>query len=374
MSKLFRADAVAHSTRRLAGDVMLATPLPARLVGFVLAGIVLAATVFAGVANYARKANVTGWLVPDQGLIRATAPAAGLMQAVLVSEGEVVERGQRLAEVALATETAAGNAGEVQARALRQEAVALKARGAATIAKLEAEAELTRTRLDNLRRELKEIEAQAALQQHRVQLAESQVAIIEPLAAKGMVSLRELEQRRSAALASQQELAALRRQIVRIERELAEGAGRLAAIPIELDGARADALSADATLQQRTSEAEARSAIVVVAPIGGRIAALPVAAGQPVTAGGTLAIVTPVDGKLEAELLAPSRAIGFIRPGQEVRLQLQAFPYQRFGTVAGTVRSVSSTVLGPTEIAIPGLTIQEPVFRVRVALVREVIE
>src|SRR5262249_34549470 len=185
-----------------------------------------------------------------------------LIQAVLVSEGEVVERGQRLAEVTLATETAAGNAGEVQARALRQEAVALKARGAATIAKLEAEAEQTRTRLGNLRRELNEIETQAALQQRRAHLAESQADVAEPLAAKGVLAQGGLAQRRSAALASQLELAALRRQIVTIERELAEGAGRLSAIPIELEGARADALSADATLQQRTSEAEARSAIV----------------------------------------------------------------------------------------------------------------
>ena len=32
---------------------------------------------------------------------------------------------------------------------------------------------------------------------------------------------------------------------------------------------------------------------------------------------------------------------------------------------------MSTTVLGPTEISIPGLEIQEPVFRVRVALPRE---
>ncbi len=108
--------------------------------------------------------------------------------------------------------------------------------------------------------------------------------------------------------------------------------------------------------------------------MGGRVAALPVAAGQPVTAGATLAVMTPAGGRLEAELLAPSRAIGFIREGQDVRLQLQAFPYQRFGTVIGKVKSVSGTVLGPTEISIPGLQVHEPVFRVRVSLAAEDIE
>jgi membrane fusion protein len=90
--------------------------------------------------------------------------------------------------------------------------------------------------------------------------------------------------------------------------------------------------------------------------------------------GGTLAVIIPDGGKIEAELLTPSRAIGFIEPGQEVQLQLQAFPYQRFGLVHGRVKSISSTVMGPSEISIPGLAIQEPVFRVRVALVHEFID
>jgi membrane fusion protein len=40
----------------------------------------------------------------------------------------------------------------------------------------------------------------------------------------------------------------------------------------------------------------------------------------------------------------------------------------------GAIKSVSSTVLGPSEIAIPGLEIHEPVFRVRVALPRDSID
>jgi membrane fusion protein len=85
-------------------------------------------------------------------------------------------------------------------------------------------------------------------------------------------------------------------------------------------------------------------------------------------------VILPSGGKLEAELLAPSRSIGFVQPGQEVALSLQAFPYQRFGTVPGTVRSVSSTVLAPSEVGFQGLGIQEPVFRIRIALSREVMQ
>jgi membrane fusion protein len=127
-------------------------------------------------------------------------------------------------------------------------------------------------------------------------------------------------------------------------------------------------------LRQRRAESEARRLQFVTARVSGRIAALPVTTGQTLAAGATVAVIIPAGGRLEAELLAPSRSIGFVKPGQEVALSLQAFPYQRFGTVPGTVRSVSTTVLAPAEVGLQGLNVQEPVFRIRIALSREVME
>jgi membrane fusion protein len=149
---------------------------------------------------------------------------------------------------------------------------------------------------------------------------------------------------------------------------------RTASIPLEMAGARAEAEGAAATLQQRTAESEARRFQFVTAPVAGRIAALPVTTGQTVTAGATVAVIIPQGGQLEAELFAPSRAIGFVRSGQEVQISLQAFPYQRFGTVSGRIRLVSTTVIAPSEVVIQGLKIEEPTFRIRVSLAREAMQ
>jgi membrane fusion protein len=135
--------------------------------------------------------------------------------------------------------------------------------------------------------------------------------------------------------------------------------------------AGSDAQSAAAGLEQRTAELESKRLQFITAPISGRVAVLPVATGQPIATGGTVAVIIPEGSRLEAELLAPSRAIGFVRPGQDVALSLQAFPYQRYGTVPGAVRTVSTTVLGPTEVGFPGLEVKGPVFRIRVSLSRE---
>ena len=69
---------------------------------------------------------------------------------------------------------------------------------------------------------------------------------------------------------------------------------------------------------------------------------------------------------LRAQVYVPSRAIGFVRPGQEVRLLYDAFPYQRFGSFDGRIVAVSRTVIDPRQLAAP-LTVQEPVYRVDVA-------
>jgi len=371
VSELFRREAVSYATRRLNGPVVLATPLSVKLLSGLLAGVVLIAATFAATASYARKATVAGWLVPDLGLIKATAPAPGLVRKLLVSEGDIVEQGARIAEIGFSTETAAGNTGERIARSIAAEAEAIKTRSEAQIAKLIAERAQAERRIRGLAGELTQAKSQVRLQQERLRLAKDLVARSEGLVAKGYMTHKDFDARVSAALAAEQELTGQIRQVAAVERELVDLDGRLKALPIEIAAAQAERQAADASLQQRSIDTDARRTQFITASIAGRIAALPVAAGQSVPAGATIAVLTPTGGRLEAELLTPSRAAGFIRREQDVRLMLQAFPFQRFGAVTGKVRSVSSTVLGPTEIAIPGINVQEPVFRVRVTLDRE---
>ena len=374
MSELFRREAVQHATTRLEGAVVLATPLSLKSLGSFLAAIIFGVAAFAALATYSRKATVIGFLVPDQGMIRATSQAAGTLESVLVREGTTVQPGERIAVLSLSTETTAGNVGDVISKGLETETRAARVKAESRLAQLEVERDQSKNRLSKAEAELSQVDTQIALQKQRVELAQTEWARGKEIASKGYLSRREVDARRGAVLGAEQELAAHNRQKAAIERDIADVRARLASIPLEIDAARSEAESAEATMSQRRAESEARRLQFVTAPVGGRIAALPVTTGQSVGAGATIAVVIPTGGKMEAELLAPSRAIGFILPGQEVALSLQAFPYQRFGTVPGTVRTVSSTVIGPSEVGLQGLNLQEPVFRIRVALSRESIQ
>lgn len=345
--------------------------MPSRILAGLAIALVVAGAAFASTASYARKETVVGWLTPQAGLIRLAARQGGVVSSLHVKEGDRVVAGQPIATLTLSSALEGGDSLIALSRSLADQGGAARSRADAAEATLGAEQVQLRERRLALNRELAETRRRISLQEQRLALARAEVERAETIAAQGFLPRRELEARRAAELGVQQDASTLSSQALSYEREIGEVDARLAAIPIDLRAARAEADQVRAALAQQATETEAQGRYVVVATVTGRVAALPVDAGQTVAPGAAVAVLTAGDTPLEAELYAPSRAAGFVREGQEVRLLYQAFPHQKFGSGEGVVTSVSRTVLAPDEIAIPGLQVQEPVFRVRVKLARD---
>ena len=70
------------------------------------------------------------------------------------------------------------------------------------------------------------------------------------------------------------------------------------------------------------------------------------ALGALVQPGDVLLTLVPRGVPLEAEIAIPGASIASIRPGDLVRIKLEAFPFQRHGTVEGRVRVISETPMG----------------------------
>ena len=79
--------------------------------------------------------------------------------------------------------------------------------------------------------------------------------------------------------------------------------------------------------------------------------------------------IVPNDSVLQAELLVPTRAIGFVQPGQKVKIKYEAFPYQNFGTYAGQIVNVSQTIVTSSDASGP-IPLKEPAYRVAAFLER----
>ena len=120
-------------------------------------------------------------------------------------------------------------------------------------------------------------------------------------------------------------------------------------------------------LQEGMAQVEARRETVIRAPITGVVSNIAVNRGQSVAADSTLATVLPKGSGMHVELLVPTRAVGFVKPGNEVVLRYEAFPYERFGQYRGVITDVGRNVWTQGE-RVGTLTAKEPVYRIDVRL------
>jgi len=370
VTDLFRKEAVEYARRGVAGEVILAAPLSLRVLMGLPVVVVVLTVAFLASSHYARTESVSGWVTTDAGLIRVAARSGGVVQQIFAHEGDEVAADQTLATLKVSQDAAEGDSGAALLREIQAEVAASQAQAAAAHEKLEAQGDQLRRQRAVLAREVAEGHARAKLMDQRAALGEANVSRDEKLAAKGFLSQHDLESARESALSAQQDASEARTTTLGYQRQLEEVEASLRTLPLDIGAADAQARVTSAGLAQKQTTARSQALYSATATVAGQVVAIPVERGQSVAAGAAVAVLTPKGSHLEAELYAPSRAAGFIKPGQEVRLKYQAFPYQKFGAMKGVVASVSRTVLAPSEVAIPGLTVQEPVFRVRVTLPR----
>jgi hemolysin D len=78
------------------------------------------------------------------------------------------------------------------------------------------------------------------------------------------------------------------------------------------------------------------------APIAGTVQQLAVnTTGQVVASGQALLTIVPLDSPIEIEAMIANSDIGFVAPGQPAVVKVEAFPFTRYGSVAGHVAKVS---------------------------------
>lgn len=156
MPDLFRREAVRHATRRLAGEVILASSAPTAVLAGLLGALVIAGSAFAATATYARKETVVGWLTPPAGLIRLTARQGGVVSEILVYEGDLVEESQTIAVIRLSSELSIGHSYAALSASLDDQSHAAESRSLARQSALPAESDQLRARATALGREAEE--------------------------------------------------------------------------------------------------------------------------------------------------------------------------------------------------------------------------
>lgn len=365
---LFRANAVKHLSARLDGDVIIAQPLSSTVLTTILLCVVVAIVVFLSVTSFNRKETVTGYLKPDIGLAKVMSSRAGVIQQVFVEDGQQVQSGDRLALVAIPEHLSAGDSltGTLfQGLVQQTELVTLrKQQLLSQFAQQETEYHSRLTLSDNL---LNDIHAQQQLLQQRLLLNQQRQQDFQGLQQRGAISTTELQQQQELVLNIRQQLAEINASEQNQKAQIAQLSGLLQRLPSEREQQLAMLNSDISRLQQQQTELNARGEMLITAPISGRVTNLMAEIGNNVRVGLPLLTIMPDNAQLQAILLVPTRAYGFVMPGQRTRLRFDAFPYQRFGLYEGEVIKTAQAIVLPNEVDMP-VAVQEPVYRVQVAL------
>ena len=370
---LFRPEALSHRQRDWLGSIQLIRPVSlALLTGFVVV-VAVAVAAYLVMGEYTRKARVSGYLVPDRGVIRLVAPQSATVVESHVSEGSSVHRGDVLFVLAVGQATLSGDT-----QAAVQSSLALRERSLHGAARQRTQLEQNQisaidAQVADMQRELASMAVEADLQRQRLVLAQEALSQYESLRNENFMSAGQVRTKAEEVLAVKAQLQSLERQRSTRLREIAALQSQRSELPLRTLAAQGEIDRDLAALAQQSAESEARQRIVLRAPQDGIVTGVLAAPGQNVTPTVALASLLPADAKLQAHLFAPSSAIGFVRANQTVQLRYQAFPYQKFGHQAGSVAQVSRSPLQAAELT--GLPLPaamsasgEPLYRITVTL------
>lgn len=355
------------------GTVSLYSPPWRWLMIAVATATTLAVVAFLVFGTYTKRERVAGQLLPAKGLLTVAPPLMGTVTDTRVREGQIVAAGAELMAVSAEVATELGGTRERVGEQLRLQRTRLEA-DLASQSQLSDEANRgLRARAAALNDQLAQIALLKTQRTRQTELALRQLGKLQSMREQGYASNSQVEQQEAALLDAQARLQDLARQRLDVEQQLDQLRQQLRELPLNTRNQQNDIERKLADVDQSIAENEARRAVILRAPQASVVAALLAKPGQVVNAGQSVVSLLPQGAQLEAQLMVPSRAIGFVRPGARVVLRYQAYPFQKFGQQFGRVAEVSRTALSPQEVAnLTGQTnVPEQLYRVVVALDRQ---
>jgi adhesin transport system membrane fusion protein len=292
----------------------------------------LAALLWADNASLDEVTRGQGAVVPSSREQVIQSLEGGILAELAVREGDVVEKGQVLLRIDDTRSGASLREGEVKSQSLRAEIARLQAEAAGTAPRFPADIEpaiIERERKNFVSRQTA-VEESAASLKRNLELAEKELAMTQPMVARGAVS--------------EVEVLRLQRQIIELKGQIqdrrnsfkAEARGKQAEKEAELGGVT-ELLTARKDEVQRS---------LVRSPMRGTVKNIKVTTvGGVIGPGQDIMEIVPVEDRLLIEAKIRPADVAFLHVGQPATVKLTAYDYTIYGSLHGHLEHISADTL-----------------------------
>ncbi len=371
--KLFRQEAIDAQREKFLGEATIARPLPMwgmTLLAVSAASLMIAVAIW---GQYTRRERVEGFLQLDVGAARVSITDAGRVAELLVKEGQEIKAGAPMLRLSLDRSTASSSStsavvtGELSQRrgSLEKEQVQMRELA-------ERQVQQARKRITDIHSEIGQIDQEIKLQGQRIASVTEAAKKYQQLAKDKFVSDIVAREKQDAVTDQEIRLQTLKRQKSALERDLSTAKLEEPTVALRSRTQVEQMNRQISVVQQSLAQEDAKRETIIQAPITGVVTNIAVSAGQSVTADSPFATILPAGSQLQAEMLVPTRAIGFVTKGKEVILRYEAFPYERFGQYRGVIAEVGQTVWSPGDKIGP-LTVREAAYRITAKLDKQTV-
>lgn len=366
-----------RQTRHLAQAIQLeesgTAPL-VRIAMMVASAACLSFVVWAGLTQIDEMAAADGQVIPSGSVVTVQHLEGGLIEKILVHEGELVDKGQPLVRLS----AAAALSDLEQARA-REAALLIKAERLRAFAEgrkpdfstigpgyarlirdneaiyqtqvqaQETERAVLQSQVEQKRSDLDLMEQQRKTLQDQVDALSEELRLRESLVKQHLVTLVQYLDTKREQARMRGELAKTIGETITARDALAEARDRLLDNASTLHRQNMDDLGSVigelAQVQESIGRLEDRvSRLVVVSPARGYVKGMAVHnVGAVIQPGGLVCDIVPVGRELVVDAKVSTRDIGHLKPGQPVKIKVGTYDYARYGGIMGTLKRLSAT-------------------------------
>ncbi|MDV5169163.1 HlyD family secretion protein [Photobacterium rosenbergii] len=298
-------------------------------------------------AEYTRRDTLNGVVSPTGGIVKVQSNDEGYAENVFVIEGQKVLAGEPLYEIKTERYDEFGQGVKKRiVTTIENQIALLNERRNKEVEKSQHQLEMVDDDLVRLSEEAGILKTVVDLSEQELSLAQSLVDKQQVLANKQFISSIELQRQRLELITLEAKVQTQHLSLQRLVREKAKLEETKDTLQLELDIALQEIDRQLQQIAQSKIEYFYQADTLVVSPIDGVVASIFVKEGHSVNKGQPLLVVIPEgEEPVVVELYAPSRSIGFIQEGQDVRLRFDAFPYEKFGVQQGVIASISKSAV-----------------------------